>query len=227
MKKFLTFAIALIFSIPLFAATMNYQAVINDANGTPAADRNIGLKFSIVSNGASLYSEEATVKSNASGLVEYAIGSTDENVFSNINWGASGLMLEVGIDINGGTDYTSVYSSSIQSVPSAIYAERSADSEELRTMIKDLQIQTEDLHYLLEAEIDVTKAELYDNIYSLQQNLEDLVNYLEDRTMTLEEEVTDLRYRADEQEARLLNYINDLMTKIDMLDKEINELKNK
>ncbi|MCM1489500.1 MAG: hypothetical protein NC095_01540 [Muribaculum sp.] len=54
--------------------------------------------------------------SNCKGLVQYEIGSADEFAFAAIDWSAD-LKLQVSVDLNGGTDYTSVYDSTISAVP--------------------------------------------------------------------------------------------------------------
>ena len=126
MKKFSALALGMLSALPLLAAnTVNYQAVINNAAGQPAADTEIGLSFTIKDGENKLYSEETVVKSNAKGLVEYAIGSADEDAFAALDWAAN-LTLEVGIDLAGGTDYSSVYSSTIQAVPNALYSTNGA-----------------------------------------------------------------------------------------------------
>ncbi len=186
----LPLATALLATLPVMADinTMNYQAVINEADGKPAAEKNIGIRFAIVSGESTLMSEETVLTSDAAGMVKYQIGSTLENGLSNIDWTANDLILQVGIDLNGGTDYSSAYSSTIQSVPTAMYAGRSGDSDELRNLI-----------YRSEADIESLKAHVTD---------------LVDKTVT-RDELNDVRYMLD---ATIKNLETSLAAAMSMID---------
>ena len=145
MRKILSLAVALFSAMGLMASvnTLNYQAVINTPDGSPASEKEIGMCFSIVNGNDILFAEETVVKSSAEGLVEWQVGSTVSGGLSAIDWSVSGLMLQVGIDLNGGSDYSSVYSSTIQSVPVAMYAERSGDTNELLNLIYTLRADSQ------------------------------------------------------------------------------------
>lgn len=168
MKKLLSLVVALMMTMPVFAAshTMNYQAVINNPDGTIAANREIGLKFCFISDSVTLLTEEATVMSNDQGLVEYEIGSSFIHGLKYINWSDPDLKLQVWIDPNGGTAYTSAYSSSIQAVPRALYAEKSGDSaiiDFFNTKLEEVQSLT------YQNESDIKKN--YDQILYNRDNL--------------------------------------------------------
>lgn len=160
MKKIFSLAIFLILALPLLAGlkTMNYQAVINDADGKPVADSPIGLMFTIFANEIPVYSEETTVVSDSRGLIEWQIGSTSENGLSDINWKIGNFVLRVSVDVNGGTDYNAVYDSSVQSVPTAFYAEKSGDTEELTNEIFNLSNLVNHIQYdLVQYNTDMIK----------------------------------------------------------------------
>lgn len=246
MNKILTLAIAALSSMPMFAAlnTMNYQAVINNPDGQPAADTSIGLRFAIVADDNTLFSEEAIVKSSDKGLVEWQIGSSKEEGLSNVNWTLDGIELQVSIDLNGGTDYTTVYSSNIQSVPTAMYAEKTGESDEFRSMFSEIKAHIDlieantnemsgkliDIYEELRARIDESQydyrnyiEQLYGNIEALrndlmaqQTRLEDLINYTDARVSEIESENA---YNRD--------IIQMLMNEVANLQIQIEEIKNK
>lgn len=199
MKKLFSLAIALFSALSIWASvnTLNYQAVINTPDGSPAADKEIGIRFSVVNGGNTLVSEETVVKSSADGLVEWQIGSTLSEGLSAVDWSIDGLMLQVAIDLNGGTDYTSVYSSTIQSVPVAMYAERSGDSDELQRMI------------------DMVRAEALNNIMSIDNIVRELYERCDKNTAMSEAIVNDVN--------NLAVYVTDLRAKTEMLIYELDK----
>lgn len=138
MKRFLFILPVIFFFFPVFSAnTLNYQAVVKDAEGKLVANKNISIKFDIVDNGRILYTEEATVTSNSQGFVSYPIGSADESSFVNVPWETPSLKLEVSVDLEGGKNYSNIYSSTIKTVPSAFYAAHSGDREEILGILND------------------------------------------------------------------------------------------
>lgn len=221
MKKFLSIVIAIIMAIPAFAASnfMNYQAVVNNADGTPAINTNIGMKFTIVSGTQTLFEETVTVKSDDKGYVKYAIGSNTENGLSSVDWTGSDIMLEVGIDLNGGTNYNTMYSTEIMSVPTAMFAEtaiRSLETEDLiRATSYELRAMMEDMHSELQARMEDMYNANQADIQNLKQHIEALNMNLEDKTYLLENEI---RNQGD-----MINY---LMNEIETLKAEITLLKS-
>lgn len=90
---------------PAMAAvnTVNYQALVRDAEGKPVAEQEIGLQFRIVGARGYLYEETATVKTDASGIVSYEIGTQNPEDFADIAWDIKGgTQLEVSYDLKGG-----------------------------------------------------------------------------------------------------------------------------
>lgn len=159
MKRFLFILPVILFFFPLFSAnTLNYQAVVKDAEGKLVANKTISIKFDIVENGRVLYTEEATVTSNSQGFVSYPIGSADESSFVNVPWETPSLKLEVSVDLEGGKNYSNIYSSTIKTVPSAFYAAHSGDREEILAILKDsmekMQTQLDNLKSGIDIPID-------------------------------------------------------------------------
>lgn len=166
MNKFNTLALALLSSLSMSAAlnTMNYQAVINNTEGKPASDTPVGLRFSIVDGENILFTEETVVKSDANGMVQWQIGSSSPEGLEGIDWGTGRLSLQVGVDLDGGTDYTSVYTSTLQSVPTAMYAVKSGDSENIIRDVYDNRARIEELRF-----------DTYDGMEGLRKELETLI----------------------------------------------------
>ena len=115
----------------------NYQAVARGSNGEPLVNQSIGVNINILSgsaNGTISYSENHAVVTNDFGLFSLMVGSGTavSNSWSNINWSEGSKYLEIAIDILGGTNYETVGTVQLLSVPYALYAANSggdADSD--------------------------------------------------------------------------------------------------
>ncbi len=107
-----------------------YQAVVRDGSGNLLANSNVSFRISILDgSGVSVFTETHSVTTNSRGLVSLSIGagSLVSGSFSTIDWGADSFDMEVELDPNGGSSYTSLGISSLQSVPYALYAENTAN----------------------------------------------------------------------------------------------------
>lgn len=133
MKSIIT--IFLLFTTILLSAqapqAINYQAVARDASNNLLANRNIGIRISILSGsatGTSVYSETQTATTNASGIfsIEIGRGTVVSGNFPNIQWYAQPHFAKIEIDANGGTNYQFVGTSQFLSVPYALFAENTA-----------------------------------------------------------------------------------------------------
>lgn len=110
---------------------LNYQAIGRNLSGTVLPNQAIGVKFTIINNsptGTSLYSEQHSITTNAAGLFTLVIGTGNNTTgnFNTINWGAGNKYLKTEIDPTGGTSYTISNTSQMQSVPYALYAEKTS-----------------------------------------------------------------------------------------------------
>jgi hypothetical protein len=133
MKIFFSILSALFFAITTVFAqapqAFSYQAIANNANGTPVVNGSVKVRISILDNtatGAVLYTETHTKTTNAQGLFNLNIGqgTVTTGTFAGINWAVNSKFVKVELDPAGGTNYTTVGTSQLQSVPYALYADK-------------------------------------------------------------------------------------------------------
>ena len=113
----------------------SYQAVVRDSNGELVSNKSVGLQLTIADSTGTkvMYSETQNARTNAYGVLGVTVGSgTPQNggSLSNVDWAGSQAWLHIGIDINGGSSYTSFGATKIQAVPYALYAVRSGNSSQ-------------------------------------------------------------------------------------------------
>jgi hypothetical protein len=106
---------------------MNYQTVLRNSSGSIIPNQNVSLRFSILSGsstGTVVYKELYSVATNALGIINLIIGSGTpiSGSFANINWGSANHYLEVEADLQGGTNFTTLGTTQLMSVPYALYA---------------------------------------------------------------------------------------------------------
>lgn len=110
---------------------INYQAIARDASGAELKNRNISIKAGLLfssPSGTLLYEETHTAVTNQFGLFNITLGtgiSTGMGTVSspsNINWGAGTHFLKIEMDPDGGTNFISVGTVQLMSVPYALYA---------------------------------------------------------------------------------------------------------
>ncbi len=105
----------------------SYQAVVRDSEGALVADANVGLRVTLTDEtGAQLmYSETHTAKTNSYGVLAVTIGSgTPLNGMSmdSVDWSSGNVWMRVEMDTKGGTNYTDMGLTKLQSVPYAYFA---------------------------------------------------------------------------------------------------------
>jgi hypothetical protein len=105
----------------------NYQAIVRDSEGKLLVNEEISLRISILSNSATgntVYSETQSATTNSNGLINLKIGEGNviNGSFNNIEWGNTLHYLKLEIDPEGGTNFTSMGTSQLVSVPYALYA---------------------------------------------------------------------------------------------------------
>jgi hypothetical protein len=110
----------------------NFSAVARDVAGQPIANSTVGVKISILKNssiGNTVFSENHVVNTDAYGLFNLVIGSgaVQNGSMSGITWANDAYFLEVGMDVNGGTNFLTMGTTQLISVPYAMHA-RTADS---------------------------------------------------------------------------------------------------
>jgi hypothetical protein len=128
MKKLLTIA-GLLISTLLFSQapqSIHYQAVIRDGNGAVLSNQSIDLKVEIL-QGPNTYTEIQTLTTNNLGLVNFDIGTMpapNSIPFTDIDWAGGNASLLTWYDpTNTQSNWQFIGSSSIASVPYALYAE--------------------------------------------------------------------------------------------------------
>jgi len=110
-----------------------YQAIARDNAGNVLVDQSVNFRMSILESsaaGAMVYSETHLVTTSEFGLVNFEIGNgiVGQGQFDAIDWGANEHFLEVGVDENGGSNFNTLGTSQLLSIPYALYAETSGSS---------------------------------------------------------------------------------------------------
>ena len=106
---------------------MNYQAVARNASGASLPNQHVSLRLSIhnvLISGAIVYQETDTATTNQFGLFTTLIGNGSVTVgtFAGINWATGNKYLEVELDPTGGSNFSSMGTTQLVSVPYALYA---------------------------------------------------------------------------------------------------------
>ena len=105
----------------------NYSAVARNAAGQPIATTTIGIQITILKTsptGASQYSENHFVNTDAFGLFNLVIGAgaVQSGSMATIDWSNDNYYLKVGMDAAGGTNFLTMGTTQLLSVPYAMYA---------------------------------------------------------------------------------------------------------
>ncbi|MEL6674457.1 MAG: hypothetical protein AAFR61_19770 [Bacteroidota bacterium] len=108
---------------------ISYQAVLRDANGQLLSQQSVGLSMGLRTdslNGPLVYEEHFFLTTNDFGLVHLAIGTgaVQSGQFESLAWADHRFFLEVKMDATGGTNFVSLHTSQLLSVPYALYADR-------------------------------------------------------------------------------------------------------
>ncbi len=130
------------FSSNVFAQApdkFSYQAIIRNAANALVSNQNVSTKISILQGstvGTSVYTETHAGVTNSSALLNLIIGngSVVSGNFSTINWANGPYFIKTETDPTGGTNYTVIAISQLQSVPYALYAKKSLSTEGVGTL---------------------------------------------------------------------------------------------
>jgi len=131
MKKILPLLLVL-FAINIIQAQapekINYQAIVRNSSGQPVnAGTVVSLRFTIHDGSptdTAVFVETQHDTANQFGLVNTHIGAS--NNLAIVNWSTGNKYLEVELDPAGGTNYTNMGTSQLNSVPYALFAANSA-----------------------------------------------------------------------------------------------------
>lgn len=127
LKAILGFTLSFLLFITVSAQApqgINYQAVVRNAQGTPITTGTVALKLTIrqaTATGTVLFTETHHPQPNAFGLVNVVIGTAGGNL-STVNWGNGDKFLQVELDAANGTNFTSMGTTQLMSVPYALFA---------------------------------------------------------------------------------------------------------
>lgn len=106
---------------------ISYQAVVRNATGLPMPNADVSFRMTLHRTnptGPQVYQEVHDTTTNARGLVSFTIGggSPTAGTFSSIDWSAGPYFMEVELDTAGGSNYISLGTQQLVSVPYALYA---------------------------------------------------------------------------------------------------------
>ncbi len=138
MKKF---AITLVFSlltVIISAQTpqaIKYQAVVRDNSGNILSNQLVGFRISIRTGnpgGTVVYQETHLTTTNLFGLANLNIGEGVPilGTFSSIDWSTGSKYMETELDLGWGSNYVSIGTSRMLSVPYALYSENTANVDD-------------------------------------------------------------------------------------------------
>jgi len=105
----------------------NYSAVARDANNNPIASSTIGIQITLRQGsplGTVVYQENHFVNTDQFGLFNLIVGggSIQGGSMASINWSGADFYMQVGMDINGGTNFLTMGTTQLLSVPYALHA---------------------------------------------------------------------------------------------------------
>ena len=105
----------------------SYQAVVRNAQGELVSNSKVGLRLTLTDSTGSqiMYSETQTVQTSAYAVLTVTVGSgTPENgaTLDNVKWSSGNVWMRVEVDVTGGTNYTDMGLTKLQSVPYAYFA---------------------------------------------------------------------------------------------------------
>jgi trimeric autotransporter adhesin len=112
-----------------------YQTVSRDNSGQPLRDQTMAFRIGIHTGsgqGTLIYSETHLVKSDAQGVANLTIGegSVQSGAFASIDWSKGPYFLSIETDQSGGSNFELMGSSELLSVPYALYAGHSAQTDQ-------------------------------------------------------------------------------------------------
>ncbi|MDE6027044.1 MAG: hypothetical protein K2G23_03115, partial [Muribaculaceae bacterium] len=223
MKKILLSSmIAAAAAVPAIAGVnnINYQAVITDANGV-MADKKVEMKFELLDKSDNVvYTEEQTPTTSANGMVVCQLGKDDE--LSTIEWGD--LTLRVSMKV--GNSYEVISNEAVSSVPTALYALKSADSDMLIEEVTRINTEADEMRSNLNSlGADVAQIEgLSEQVEEITSAVEELVQETElnkETIIGINAEIVKLNGLSDDLENLQENLTNSF-TAVDAQIEEIN-----
>ena len=123
--------------------SFKYQAVVRDNTGSVIANKNIGIRLSILKNnasGVSVYTETHSATTSNLGIINLEIGkgTAVSGNMQNIGWGTDNFFIKIEMDENGGSSYTLVGTSQLVSVPYALFANSAANGTQWKDTLNNI-----------------------------------------------------------------------------------------
>ena len=136
MKKLLlifTGIMAFVLAEAQTSPSIPYQAVARDSFGTPLPSQSMKIRLSIrdsLSTGAVVYQETDSIVTDKLGMftVNIGQGNVTSGSFSGINWSSGNKFIQTELDPTGGNSYVNLGTSQMMSVPFALYAQTSGNT---------------------------------------------------------------------------------------------------
>lgn len=105
----------------------NYSAVARDSQGNPIVNASISIQISVLKSsttGQIEYQENHFLDTDQFGLFNLVIGngSIQSGSMNSIDWSNDKYYINVGLDVNGGTNFLNMGTTQLLSVPYALYA---------------------------------------------------------------------------------------------------------
>ena len=105
----------------------NYQAVIRNGAGDILANSQVAVQISMLQGfetGTAIYVERFNPTTNDHGLIALKLGkgNVQSGTFNTIDWGSDSYYIKIEVDPNNGTDFISMGTSQLLSVPYALHS---------------------------------------------------------------------------------------------------------
>lgn len=132
MKNFIILVVLLLLVFNCFAQApdlFNHQVIVRDANNAVISNQVLGIQISLMQGndtGPVVYQETFSQSSNANGLLNLSIGAGTvvNGDLSSIDWNNGPYYIESAIDPDNGTNYSIFSIAQFQSMPYALYSNR-------------------------------------------------------------------------------------------------------
>ena len=139
MKKFIQSMLMTMTAIVLSTAIANaqpagfsYQAVVRDSKGELVSNTKVGLRLTLTDEAGRvvMYRETHTAVTNDYGVLSVTVGAgtaADGKTLDDVDWAGGNVWMRVEMDPKGGTKYTDMGLTKLQSVPYAYFAANSQE----------------------------------------------------------------------------------------------------
>ncbi len=102
---------------------INYQGAARNAAGIPMANKTIKIRFELLQNSATVFTEDQSLTTNLLGLFTTRIGDVNTSGLALVNWEAGAVSLKLGIDTANGTNFIDLGTQPLVSAPYAMHAQ--------------------------------------------------------------------------------------------------------